>query len=108
MHVRLKDHAIFGFGGLSTKPTKDKPGGTAVIITTTPNELVVPIHTRMPAILLPALEEVWLDPTMTDTSEALTMLLPYPADAMEAYPVSTKVNGARASGSELIVPITSA
>jgi hypothetical protein len=35
------------------------------------------------------------------------MPLPYRADAMEAYPVSTKVNVASASGSELIVPIIS-
>jgi hypothetical protein len=36
----------------------------------------------MPAILLPALEDVWLDPRMTDPAEALTLLTPYPADAM--------------------------
>jgi putative SOS response-associated peptidase YedK len=40
------------------------------------------IHNRMPAILLPALDDVWLDPKMTDTAEALTMLMPYPAESM--------------------------
>jgi putative SOS response-associated peptidase YedK len=48
---------------------------------------------------------VWHDPKMTDTAEALT---PYPADAMIATPVSTKVNTAANEGAELILPLNSA
>jgi putative SOS response-associated peptidase YedK len=98
----------FGFAGIYTPPTKTHPAGTAAIITTTPNELMQPIHNRMPAILLPALEDVWLDPKMTDTAEALTMLMPYPAESMQAFPVSKKVNRASGQGPELIQPIASA
>jgi putative SOS response-associated peptidase YedK len=47
MHIRLKDHTTFGFAGLYTKLTKDKLSGTAVILTTTPDELLVPIHDRI-------------------------------------------------------------
>jgi putative SOS response-associated peptidase YedK len=68
----------------------------------------VPIHNRMPTILLPALEDIRLDPRMTDAAEALTLLTPYPADAMHAYPVSTKVNYASGEGAELILPMNSA
>ncbi len=92
MYIQLQDTSLFGFAGIYTTPTKAHPAGTAAIITTTPNELMASIHNRMPAILLPALEDVWLDPKMTDTSEALTLLTPYPADAMIATPVSTRVN----------------
>jgi putative SOS response-associated peptidase YedK len=46
----------------------------------------------MPVILSPENYEVWLDLSF-DEKEALTSVLkPYPADAMEAYPVSRRVN----------------
>ena len=105
MYVQLKNKSMFGFAGLYTAPSEKYPGGTAAIITTTPNELMASVHNRMPAILLPALEDVWLDPKMTDTGEALTLLTPYPADAMIATRVSTKVNTAANEGAELILPI---
>ena len=34
----------------------------------------------------------WLDPTLTDAEAALDLLQPYPAELMEAYPVSSLVN----------------
>jgi putative SOS response-associated peptidase YedK len=101
-YAQLRDKGSFG------SPTEENPGGTAAIITTAPNELMAPIHNRMPAIFLPAREDVWLDPKMTDPAEALTLLTPYPADAMMVTPVSTKVNVAVAEGPELILPINSA
>jgi putative SOS response-associated peptidase YedK len=107
MYVQLKDRGIFGFAGLYTSGSAGSPG-SAAIITTTPNELMAPIHDRMPAILLPALEHVWLDPKMTDVAEALTLLTPYPADAMMATPVSTMVNAAANEGPEPILPISAA
>ena len=107
MYVTLKNKEMFGFAGLYTLPSEKYPGGTATIITTGPNELIRPIHNRMPAILLPAHEDLWLDPIMTDTAEALTMISPYAADAMMAIPVSTKVNASSGSGPELILPISS-
>jgi putative SOS response-associated peptidase YedK len=105
VYVQLRDKGTFGFAGLYTSGSGGAPG-TAAIITTTPNELMRPIHNRMPAILLPALEDVWLDPKMTDAAEALTLLTPYPADAMMATPVSTMVNTAANEGPELILPIS--
>ena len=60
------------------------------------------------AFQLAAQEDVWLDPKMTDTAEALTLLTPYPADAMIATPVSTKVNMAANEGAGLILPKNSA
>jgi putative SOS response-associated peptidase YedK len=106
MYVQLKDKSLFGFAGLYTSPSEKHPGGTATIITTTPNELMAPIHNRMPAILLPALEHPWLDPYLTDVSEAMALLTPYGGDAMMVTPVSTLVNYAQNEGSELIQPIS--
>ena len=55
----------------------------------------------MPVILDPEAEEVWLDPE-TDPAHALTLLRPYPAERMEAYPVSGLVSSARNEGPDLI------
>jgi putative SOS response-associated peptidase YedK len=54
--------------------------------------VLAPIHNRMPVILHPEDYDLWLDPDF-DEKEALTTLLkPYPAEAMDAYPVSRRVN----------------
>jgi putative SOS response-associated peptidase YedK len=59
----------------------------------------------MPVILLPQLEDVWLDPNLTEPKELLALLRPYPAEAMVAIPVSTAVNTAGTEGRELIEPV---
>jgi putative SOS response-associated peptidase YedK len=61
---------------------KDGELTTCTIITTQPNELVAPIHNRMPVILLPEDEDHWLDPDMSEPEEITSLLRPYPADLM--------------------------
>ena len=56
------------------------------------NALLKPIHDRMPVILTCEAEIIWLDPTIQDPARPLPLLTPYPAEEMEAYPVTTKVN----------------
>jgi putative SOS response-associated peptidase YedK len=51
-HIRLRSGVPFGFAGIYTPPTDDVPGTYAIVITR-PNELLSPIHDRMPAILAP-------------------------------------------------------
>ena len=93
-YLRLKEGGPFGFAGLWEMWSME--GGeelrSATIITTEPNELAAEIHNRMPVILSPELHEVWLDPENDDREELLSMLAPYPAEEMEAYPVSRRVN----------------
>lgn len=102
--IRLKDTGYFAFAGLYSR-WRD-PAGTTVlsytIITTTPNELVAPIHNRMPAILSPADEAAWLDSGLTDPGALAELLHPYPAEAMRAYPISPRVNSPSNEGPELI------
>lgn len=108
IYLRLKDGELFGFAGLYTSAPEGEDQGTAVIIATEPNELVEPIHNRMPVILRPQHEAAWLDPTFTDTAEVVTFLGPYPTDEMEAWPVSTKVNAAGTDSPEMIEPLAGA
>ena len=74
------------------------PEGTEVysctIITTQPTVHLQPIHNRMPAILEPATEEVWLDPDMTDPHELTSLLHPYTIQPLGVYMVSKAVNRA--------------
>ena len=53
-----------------------------------PNELLRPIHNRMPVILPKELESLWLDDEVQDPFALADILSPYPAQAMQAYEVS--------------------
>jgi putative SOS response-associated peptidase YedK len=85
--IARKDGDLFGFAGLYEHwrdPNSDGELTTCTIITTQPNELVAPIHNRMPVILLPEDEDHWLDPDMSEPDEITSLLRPYPADLMTA------------------------
>jgi putative SOS response-associated peptidase YedK len=83
-----------------------KPDGKRVesftIITTEPNELIQPIHNRMPVILRPGDEEQWLDASRTPFVKAASLLKPYPEELMDAHDVSPIVNSAKYDGPECI------
>ena len=102
MHIRLKGGELFGFAGLWTEGA-DGPG--CAIVTTSANELVAPIHERMPVILDPADEATWLDPTEGDPLAVLPALRAYPAERMEAYSVAPLVSSVRNDGPELVRPV---
>jgi putative SOS response-associated peptidase YedK len=78
---------------------------TFTIIVGEPNELVGQIHDRMPIILDPPRVDVWLDPQIGVNEILQKLLTPFPANEMDMYPVSTKVNNARNEGEELITRI---
>lgn len=104
MYIRLKEGSFFALAGLYT-PATDASGGTCAIITTTPNQIMRPIHDRMPAILDPADEARWLDPDLTLPEAVLDCLHPYAAAAMTAYPVSARINAPRHEGADLVTPL---
>lgn len=95
MHIALKSGAPFAFAGLWDvwhAPTGERiPSCT--IITTEPNDLMAPIHNRMPVILPADGYDAWLDPG--DRTDLRDLLVPYPAREMIAHPVSTLVNSPR-------------
>jgi putative SOS response-associated peptidase YedK len=75
---------------------------TCVIITTTPNELLAPIHDRMPVVLPESEWDAWLDVENHDTAVLHELLVPSPASELEMWPVSTLVNKADNNGPELL------
>lgn len=103
--IGLKSGDLFAFGGLWESWTG--PEGelrSFTVITTAPNELMTRIHDRMPAIIPREQYARWLDPDLRDPAEIQTMIASYPAEALRAIPVSTKVSNARNQGPELIEP----
>ncbi|HXG94001.1 MAG TPA: SOS response-associated peptidase [Blastocatellia bacterium] len=94
VYIRLKSGRPFGFAGLYEvwKSPEGKEVTTCTIITTQANELMKPIHERMPVIISKQDEDMWLDPATDNQGLLLKLLKPYPAEEMEAYPVSKRVN----------------
>jgi putative SOS response-associated peptidase YedK len=106
-YVRLKGGGLFAFAGLYTPPdARSGAPATCTIITTAPNELLAPIHNRMPAILEPEDEGRWVDAGVTDPAAVLPCLRPLPAELMEAYPVSALVSSPDNEGAQLVEPVT--
>jgi len=108
MWVHLKNREAFGLAGLWD--VWRKPDGKRVesftIITTEPNELVRPIHNRMPVILRPEDEEQWLDASRTPFVKAKSLLKTLSREMMDAHDVSPIINSAKYDGPECIQPVS--
>ena len=105
--ITLKNQELFGFAGLwdAWKSPTGEIVNSCSIITTTPNELMAPIHNRMPVILPREVESVWLDQSIVDSTFLKSLLVPYMADLMIAYEVSAFVNSVKNNGSECLVAV---
>ncbi|MEO7022086.1 MAG: SOS response-associated peptidase [Ktedonobacteraceae bacterium] len=104
MYITLLENQLFAFAGL-WDIWKNPDGETiqsCTIITTEPNELMVSIHNRMPAILRPGAYDDWLNPQLRDTEVLTHWLKPYPAELMKARPVSKLVNNPRNDLAEIL------
>lgn len=97
MRFVLRNREPFAFAGL-WETWKDPQGPelqSFTIVTTGANELLKPVHDRMPAILRPEQEALWLDAGFNDTRALSRLLAPYPPEEMEGYAVSPLVNSPR-------------
>jgi putative SOS response-associated peptidase YedK len=75
---------------------------SCVIVTTSANDVLEPIHSRMPVMLGETEWDAWLDPTTGDLGALEAMLRPAPDDWLEVYPVSARVNSPDNNDAELI------
>jgi putative SOS response-associated peptidase YedK len=75
------------------------------IVTTAPNDLLRPIHDRMPVVIPEADWDRWLDPTIDDPAKLRDLLGPAADQPLEAYPISRLVNDVRNNGPQLLEPI---
>ncbi len=107
VRVQLKSGELFAMAGLWER--WQSPNGevlsTCAIVTTEANELLRPIHPRMPVILSAEHETQWLDRNVRDLACLQSFLKPYPADELMVFPVSERVNAAVNDAPDLIEPV---
>jgi putative SOS response-associated peptidase YedK len=75
------------------------------VLTTDANEVVGAIHGRIPVILDPGDDDLWLDPDVQDAQRLEPLLVPYRSEAMAAHPVSTRVNDPKADDPRCVEPV---
>ena len=107
MTIRMTSKQPFTLAGIYS--TWKAPSGKIIkscaILTTTPNELMSPIHNRMPVILPRKSETIWLDQE-TDKDTLQGLLRPYDGDNLEAYEVSDYVNSPKNDGPLCTKPVS--
>lgn len=99
--IQIDGGRPFGMAGLWetwTDPETGEELRTATIVTCGPNDVMAPIHNRMPVILPSERWETWLDPKNQDPAMLQELLQPFPAERTGARRVSTHVNDARHQG----------
>jgi putative SOS response-associated peptidase YedK len=104
--IALQDDSLFAFAGL-WDTWKDKATGQAIdtytVITTDPNELMEPVHNRMPVILQRQDYQRWLAPA-EPSQLPIDLLKPFPAEQMKAWKVGSAVGNVRNNSPELLIP----
>src|SRR5215217_7587851 len=104
--IRRRDKAPIAFAGLWDawhNPESKETVETFTIVTTAANELMRPIHERMPLILSPAQFNAWLAP-----GEPVELLATPETPEFEAVPVSSWVNSPAHDDARCMEPVTEA
>lgn len=104
--IRMKNGNPFAFAGLWERWDKEgEPVESVTILTTEANPLMRSIHDRMPVILKPEDYGKWLNPGNKDVAALADLLRPFPAEEMQAFPVSALVNNPRNDRPECLKPL---
>jgi putative SOS response-associated peptidase YedK len=99
----MHDGRPFAFAGLWERWEKGGSLLTCAILTTKANSVLEGIHDRMPVILPSGAYDAWLDPD-ADREQLRDLMIPYPGDDLETYPVSRFVNSPRNNDERCIEP----
>jgi putative SOS response-associated peptidase YedK len=105
-YIRRQDGQPFAFAGLWEfwKGEDERVIESCTLLTTTPNELIRPLHNRMPVILHSKDYGLWLDPE-AEAPALQQLLIAHPTDQMDAYPVSRYVNSPENDDPRCIEPL---
>jgi putative SOS response-associated peptidase YedK len=97
--------ALAGLWATWRDPDSGEELFTCTILTTSANDLMEPVHHRMPVILAPEDWDSWLDPENTDTEELAKLLVPAPEEMLTLWPVDPAVGNVRNNRPELQEPL---
>lgn len=106
MYIHAADGGLFSLAGL-WEIWQSADGGlleTCTILTTTPNELMEPIHNRMPVILDQPDYSMWLAPD-TPIDQLHHLLRPFATERLETRAVSMAVNKPQNDSPDVIAPL---
>jgi len=107
--IHRQDGKPFAFAGLwSTWVDREHgavPVETFTILTTDANDLLRPLHNRMPVIVDPENFDLWLDPKTEDAALLQPLLVPHAAEGYEAFPVSRNVNSPANDAPDCVAPL---
>ena len=100
------DKKPFAFAGLweTWKPPEGELVRSCTLITCAANEIVSPVHERMPVMLSGESMWNWLELSSPDALKAI--LRPYPSDVMTAFPISRLVNNAKIESPDIVKPLS--
>ena len=99
---QMKDEHAFAFAAIWDWWRKGELIiNSCAMVTTNANELLLPVHDRMPVILREEAYRLWLDPQVSPT-ELKKLLEPYASEEMKSHPVSSQVNYADIENEDLI------
>ena len=104
--ISLADGELFAFAGIWAALSSGDGAGdlhSCAIVTCEPNELIRPIHDRMPVVLMPDAEARWLEPDARE-EELASLLVPAPEDLLVVREVVDAVNDVREDGPYLLEP----
>ncbi len=108
--ITRHDGEPFAFAGLWerwTEPATRQDVETCTVLTTDSNDLLAPIHGRMPVILDVENHDAWLDPS-AEPERLQALLRPYPDRQLTAFPISTRVNKVDNDDPGVIAPLDDA
>jgi putative SOS response-associated peptidase YedK len=106
--IEPADTPMFAFAGLWERwrdPATKEIVRSCTIVTTAPNELMAPIHDRMPVILDEKDWAQWLGEADVVQDELAAMLKPFPAERMRAYKISSRVNSVKNDDESILEPL---
>ncbi|MBX9772486.1 MAG: SOS response-associated peptidase [Candidatus Obscuribacterales bacterium] len=108
LFIHGKENQILAFAGIWDEWKNDEgvPIRTFSIITTDANKTMASVHDRMPVILAPDAEGLWLDLERKDPAELISLLGPSPDDYIEMHEVSPKVNSVKEDSPDCIEPVS--
>ncbi len=107
LFIHMADRGLFGFAGLwdEWRGPEGEVVRTCTIITTEANTTMSPVHDRMPVIVRPEHERLWLDPEIEDIEKLRDVLIRLDNDALKMYQVSSEVNSPAKDSPEMLDPV---
>ena len=106
-HIRMRDGGVFSLAGLWDHwEGEGESLESCSIIVMPANDVMKPLHERMPAIIAPAHYDLWMDPRVTDKADIMGYLNSTPSSQLVTYPISPWVNSPKHDDERCLEPVT--